>query len=92
MDVRQTFCAEYLRRPPACCDQTYRRKADAECTDPYKTAYIVVALRLIPTVLARTASGPCTSTNTTQKNAVTNVLHASDPRRPSGVSTRYAPS
>lgn len=61
-------------------------------TDPYNTAHIVVALRLIPTVLARMANGLFTITNTTQKKAVIKVLQASDPRRPIGDSTKYAPS
>jgi len=55
---------------------------------PYRTAHIVVALRLIPTVVALTAQVDDTSTNTVQKNAVMNVLPARDHRLPSGVSTR----
>ncbi len=53
---------------------------------------LTVALKLIPTVLARTAHDSCTIANTMQKNAVTNVLPASDHRLPKGDSTRYAPS
>ena len=45
---------------------------------------LTVALKLMATVLALTANGDSTSTNTTQKNAVTNVLEASDPRLPRG--------
>lgn len=63
-----------------------------EITNPYKIAYIVVALRLMTTVLTRTANGPSTNVKITQKKAVTNVLQASDPRRPREVSTKYAPS
>ena len=61
-------------------------------THPYNTAHIVVELKLITTVLARIANGPSTIVNIKQKNAVKNVLAASDPRRPIGDSTKYAPS
>lgn len=53
---------------------------------------LTVTLRLIPTVLARTAHGCCATTKTAQNSAVTKVLAARDPRRPSRESTRCAPS
>ena len=51
-----------------------------------------VALRLIPTVLARTAHGCSTMTKTQQKKAVTKVLPARDHRRPSLDSISHAPN
>src|SRR6266851_5676514 len=50
-------------------------------------------LKLIPTVLAVTATGFCTCTKTTQSSAVKNVLPARDNRRPSlGHSINHAPN
>lgn len=51
-----------------------------------------VALKLMPTVLARTAHGCSTMTKTQQKNAVTKVLPARDHRRPRGDSISQAPN
>ena len=53
---------------------------------------LTVALRLIAIVLMRTASELCAKTKNTQNIAVAKVLPASDHRRPSVESTRYAPS
>ena len=51
-----------------------------------------VALRLIPTVLARTNHGCSTIANIQQKSAVRKVLPARDQRRPNGDSINQAPS
>ena len=51
-----------------------------------------MALKLIPTELRRTKSGLSKSTKMTQKNAVKRVVAANDRRRPSTLSTMYAPS
>lgn len=58
----------------------------------YGESDLTVALRLIPTVLARTAHECCARTKMPQKSAVTKVLPASDHRRPRAELTRYAPS
>ncbi len=70
----------------------YASLGESKHTYPYSTAHIVVALRLIPTVLALTAHDDSTITNTTQKIAVTNVLPANDQRRPRRDSIIYAPN
>jgi len=49
---------------------------------PYNTAHMTVALRLIPTVLARIAHVELDQIKTTQNNAVANVLPARDHLRP----------
>lgn len=53
---------------------------------------LTVALKLIPTVLALTAHSFFTIANTTQKNAVRNVLPARDHRLPRLDSINHAPS
>jgi len=59
---------------------------------PYSMAHIVVALRLIPTVVALIAQGELTKMNSQQHNAVARVLRANDNRRPNRSSCRYAPN
>jgi len=60
---------------------------------PYNTAHMVVALRLIPTVVAVTANGSRTSTKATQSSAVTKVLPARARLLPSrGHSINHAPN
>lgn len=53
---------------------------------------LTVEDKLIPTELMRTSNGLVTSTKTMEKNAVMSVVMANERRRPSALSTRYAPS
>lgn len=53
---------------------------------------LTVALRLIPTELTRIKNGLCANANSVQKTAVRRVVVASVWRRPSELSTMYAPS
>lgn len=96
-----TFRAKDLWRPPKNVTKIvlmlgllilYLKISFEESSHPYKTAHIAVALKLMPTVLAVIANWPSTTTNMIQNNAVTKVLPARLQRRPSGDSTRYAPS
>lgn len=59
---------------------------------PRRQQILTVALRLIPTVLARTSHGCSTIANIQQKSAVRKVLPARDRRRPNGDSISHAPS
>lgn len=58
---------------------------------PYSMAYVAVEHKLIPSELTRIKSGPLTWTNRKQQKAVRIVIPASDPFRPSELSTKYAP-